>query len=154
MPIKRKAPKKAAPKKKTKAVAAKAAPKKKKPIGFEMMKSYQNQIEKSYERLQLIFDQCGEDLNDYVYGGKKKMASITRTHLMDITKEAKTLRSIIQEAKMKLKPKYKAKTAQYPSPPPPIQSSKWMSLILALSDNSLGRAFCTCYNLDDHDIKY
>jgi hypothetical protein len=104
---KKKAAKKAAPR----TVAAKAAPVRRKPIGFEMMKSYQNQIEKSYERLQLIFDQCGEDLNDYVYGGKKKMAAITRTHLMDITKEAKTLRVIIQEAKMKLKPKYKSKTA-------------------------------------------
>lgn len=79
----------------------------KKPVGFEMMKSYQNAIEKSFELLQKHFDAVGVTLNEYAYEGKKKNAPIARQQLMDITKEAKKLRDIIQEAKVKLKPVYK-----------------------------------------------
>ena len=80
----------------------------KKPIGFEMMKSFQNQIIKSFETMQSVFDQCGELLNGYVYDGKKKNAALSRSQLMVLTKEAKSLRNVIQESKMKLKPIYKS----------------------------------------------
>lgn len=121
-PVKKAAPKKTvakkAPIKQTikKTPAKKAVPAKnparkpktrKKPIGFEMMKSYQNQIEKTYETMQNLFDGCGELLNDFIYNGKKKNAALSRAQLMNITKEAKNLRNTIQEAKTKLKPIYK-----------------------------------------------
>lgn len=105
--------KKAAPKRtakktvaKKKAPARKATPRKK-AIGFEMMKSHQNAIEKGFEELQNSFDAFGDDLNDFVYEGKKKSAATSRALLMDITKQAKALRVAIQEAKVKLKPIYK-----------------------------------------------
>ena len=81
--------------------------KRKKPIGFEMMKSHQNSIEKSFETLQGKFDNVGELIGDYVYSGKKVNAKLARADLVDIMKEAKVLRTIIQEAKTKLKPIYK-----------------------------------------------
>ena len=80
---------------------------KKKPTGFEMMKSFQKKIEKSYTKLQTMFNICGEDLNTYIYEGKKKNAATARACLMDISKETKILRTLIQEAKVKLKPVYK-----------------------------------------------
>lgn len=92
----------------TKTSPARTPAGKKKPIGFEMMKSYQTSIEKSFEKMQNLFDGCGESLNDYVYEGKKKNATVTRSLLMDISKEVKNLRNIIQESKMKLKPVYKS----------------------------------------------
>lgn len=101
---------------KKKAAAKKTAPKRsparkpatrKRAIAFEMMKSHQTAIEKTFEEMQEIFDTLGEDLNEYVYNGKKKNAAITRAQLMDLTKIAKTLRTTIQESKVKLKPIYK-----------------------------------------------
>jgi hypothetical protein len=91
-----------------KTMPAKKQEPRKKPIGFEMMKSFQTSIEGSFEKLQKSFDECSEILNEYVYEGKKKNAALTRALLMEITKEAKTLRNIIQEAKTKLKPIYKS----------------------------------------------
>lgn len=99
--------KKKAPAKKKAAPKAKPATRKK-PIGFEMMKSHQNKIEKLFEEIQGLFDECGESLNEYVYEGKKKNAAVSRAQLMDITKKSKELRNIIQEAKTKLKPIYKS----------------------------------------------
>ena len=90
-----------------KATTKKATPKKK-PIGFEMMKSFQKKIEKSFAKIQKEWDDCSVEINDYIYDGKKKNAPIIRTRLMDITKESKILRTIIQEAKDKLKPIYKS----------------------------------------------
>jgi hypothetical protein len=105
--------KKAAPKrtiaKKTapKRTPAKKAAPRKKAIGFEMMKSHQNALEKGFEELAGYFDNFSELLNEFVYDGKKAAAATSRAALMDITKKAKELRTIIQEAKVKLKPIYK-----------------------------------------------
>lgn len=128
-PVKKKAPAKKTTAKKTltkkapaKKTVAKKAPvkktvakksparkptKRKKPIGFTMMVSYQRQIEKAYETMQKLFDDCGTLLTEYIYDGKKKNAALSRAQLMTITKESKNLRNIIQEAKTKLKPVYK-----------------------------------------------
>lgn len=112
-PAAKRTAKKAAPKrtiaKKTapkRTVAKKAAPRKK-AIGFEMMKSHQNNIEKGFESLNEHFENFSELLNEFVYAGKKGAAATSRAALMDITKQAKALRTMIQEAKVKLKPLYK-----------------------------------------------
>ena len=100
---KKPAAKKTAPKT---APAKKAAPRKK-AIGFEVMASHKTAIEKSFETMQAKFDEIGESIAEFAYEGKKKNAAVVRAQLMDIIKGGKELRTIVQEAKTKLKPIYK-----------------------------------------------
>lgn len=92
-----------------KKTASKAAPasKRKKAIGFEVMASHTNAINKEYESMQKLFDKSATQLSEFLFDGKKKSAADARATFQEIAKSCKAIRASIQEAKTKLKPIYK-----------------------------------------------
>jgi hypothetical protein len=86
--------------------AAKKPEKRKKAIGFEIDAEYKTAIEESFEALQEHFEAVTDPLGTFLEGIKKD-AAIARGHLMELIKEAKTLRGHIQDAKTNLTPIYK-----------------------------------------------
>lgn len=86
--------------------AAKKVEKRKKAIGFEIDAEYKTAIEESFESLQEHFEAITDPLGTFLEGTKKD-AAIARGSLMELIKEAKTLRTYIQEAKVNLTPIYK-----------------------------------------------
>lgn len=95
------------PKKKTKEKEVVCKEVKKKPIGFKIPDEHQKKIETTFETLQEKFNEFSEELNTYVYDGKKKSAAVSRGFLMEVIKTAKDLRIAIQESKTELEPIYK-----------------------------------------------
>jgi len=80
--------------------------KRKKAIGFEIDEEHKSAIEESFETLQEHFEAVTDPLGTFLEGIKKD-AAIARGHLIELIKEAKTLRGYIQEAKTNLTPIYK-----------------------------------------------
>lgn len=82
------------------------APKKKKVIGFEILKTQQNKISKKYEELQIHLGSFGESLSSFLYEGNKSGLTEAIKTLKIINSRIKEMRMDLKDAKIKAKPVY------------------------------------------------